>query len=136
MTPDNSNVISEEENKFFNLSLHLLLISGLDGVVKRVNPGWKEILGYEYEELEGKPFMLLVHPDDQASTIAEMEKLSKGIKNLYFENRYRHKNGEYRILSWSAIPDPQKNIVYAIAHDVTEHKNAMKKLQERRNRNH
>ena len=85
MTTNNPNNIPEEESKFFNLSLHLLLISGLDGIIKRVNPGWTEKLGYEIEELEGKPFMLLVHPDDQASTTAEMENLSKGVKTLKFE---------------------------------------------------
>ncbi len=114
--------LEEESNKFFNLPLHLLIISGLDGIIKRVNPGWTERLGYEAEELEGKNFLELVHPDDRAATIGEMDKLSKGITTFHFENRYRHKKGHYRTLAWSATSGLGKGVIYAIAHDITERK--------------
>jgi len=120
----------EERNKFFNLPLHLLIIAGLDGIIKRVNPGWTEKLGYEAEELEGKNFLELVHPDDRAATDSEMENLSKGITTFNFENRYRHKKGNYRTLAWAATSDPEKGVVYAIAHDITERKKAEQKLKE------
>ncbi len=114
--------LEEERNKFFNLPLHLLIIAGLDGIIKRVNPGWTERLGYEAEELEGKNFLELVHPDDRAATIGEMDKLSKGITTFHFENRYRHKKGNYRTLAWAATSDPEKGVIYAIAYDITERK--------------
>ena len=113
---------AEEQNKFFNLPLHLLIISELDGTIKRINPGWKEKLGYEIEELIGKKFLDLVHPDDRKATIGEMEKLSEGITTFAFENRYLHKDGSYKTLAWSANADTKKGHIYGIAHDITKRK--------------
>lgn len=112
----------KEQNRFFNLPLHLLIISELDGTIKRINPGWTEKLGYEIEELIGKKFLDFVHPDDLDTTINEMEKLSQGITTFNFENRYRHKDGSYRTLSWSANVDLEKGHIYGIAHDITDRK--------------
>lgn len=120
----------EESNKFFNLPLHLLIISDLEGNIKRVNPGWSEKLGYEIGELNGKNFLSLVHPEDVEATLAEMNNLSKGVTTFYFENRYRHKNGSYHVLEWSANADPEQGLIYAIAHDITERKETQIKLKE------
>ena len=120
----------EERNKFFDLSLNLLLIAGLDGYIKRINPGWTEALGHTVEELIGTSFFELVHPDDRAATLAEMEKLSAGIVTLYFENRYRCKDGSYRLLAWAAVPHPETGLVYAIAQDITERKQAEETVRE------
>jgi len=120
----------EQRNKFFDLSLHLLLIAGLDGYIKRINPGWTEVLGHTVEELIGTSFFELVHPDDRAATLAEMDKLSTGIITLYFENRYRCKDGSYRLLAWAAVPHPETELVYAIAQDITERRQAEAAMQE------
>ncbi len=120
----------EERNKLFDLSLHLLLIAGLDGYIKRINPGWTEVLGYTVEELIGTSFFELVHPDDRAATLAEMDKLSTGIVTLHFENRYRCKDGSYRLLAWSAVPHPETELVYAIAQDITERKQAEERVKD------
>ena len=109
-------------DKFFEQSMNLNLISGLDGLIHRVNKGWQTFLGYAKEELEGKNFLDLVHPNDQAVTIKEMSNLSKGKSTLYFENRYRHKNGEYRLLAWSAIASVEERLIYSVASDITEKK--------------
>ena len=109
-----------EQNQFFDLSLHLLIIADLDGLIKRVNPGWEEILGYLPEELIGTSFIELVHPDDRAATLAEVEKLSEGVSTLYFENRYRSKDGSYHLLAWSAVPNEENGLLYAIAQDITD----------------
>lgn len=117
----------EEEirhSTFFNLPLHLLLLSDLDGKILKVNPGWTEKLGYTEEELIGKPFSLLIHPEDLLPTTIEMEKLSRGETVYAFENRYKHKNGEYHNLVWSAKTISHQKLIYAIAHDITEKKQA------------
>ena len=108
----------EERNRFFDLSLHLLLIAGFDGYIKRINPGWTEVLGYTVEELIGTSFFELVHPDDRAATLAEMDKLSTGKATLYFENRYRCKDDSYRLLAWAAVSHPETGLIYAIAEDI------------------
>ena len=45
-----------------------------------------------------------------------------------FENRFRHADGSYRWLQWNAIPDPEQQVIYAAARDVTERRNTMAEI--------
>ena len=110
----------QSTERFFSLSLHLLLVAGVDGRIYRCNPAWQEILGWEAEALVGSSFFELVHPDDIARTRAEASRLGAGTESKHFENRYRCRNGRYRRLAWSAIADASSGLIYAIAHDITE----------------
>ncbi|MBD2344716.1 PAS domain-containing sensor histidine kinase [Anabaena subtropica] len=115
---------------FFDISADLLCIAGFDGYFQRVNPAGEKILGYSQAELLSLPFIELVHPEDQASTLGEMSKLSEGIKVFRFENRYRCKDGSYCWLSWTSVA--HDNCVFAMARDVTERKateEALKKFE-------
>ena len=110
----------ETLNQFFEQPLNLHLIAQTDGVIRRINKSWEMMLGYTQEELEGRSFLCLVHPDDHASTVAEMGKLASGITTFRFNNRYRHKNGEYRLLDWSASISTASQLIHAVANDITE----------------
>ncbi|PLX70695.1 MAG: hypothetical protein C0602_04085 [Denitrovibrio sp.] len=116
--------------KFFQQPMNLHLIAGIDGTIHRFNTGWNSALGYSEEELEGTNFFDFVHPDDIAITQKEMEKLSQGEITFYFENRYRHKNGKYRLFAWSAIVEEKDQLVYAVASDITEKKEFESVLKE------
>ena len=105
---------------FFNLSLDILCVAGLDGYFKKVNPAFTEALGYSALELITKPFLKFVHPEDVEATLIEIEKLKHGIPSINFENRYRCRDGSYRRLQWSATPSHQKEFIYAIARDITQ----------------
>ncbi|MCX6952047.1 MAG: PAS domain S-box protein [Verrucomicrobia bacterium] len=108
-----------ELERFFSLSLDFLCISSGDGYFKRVSPAVTDILGWEVEEFLACPYLELIHPDDIAATVREVEKqLSTGEKVLNFENRYRHKDGTWRVLSWRSVPQPG-GLMYATARDVT-----------------
>ncbi len=115
-------------DRFFDQSMNLHLIAQLDGVIRRVNRGWEFALGYGRRELEGTSFLDLIHPDDRASTLAEMAKLAQGVTTFRFENRYRHKDGEYRQLAWSANADAANQLVYAVANDITARRQAEAEL--------
>ncbi len=118
-----------ELDSFFTLSLDLLCIAGLDGYFKRVNPAFEKTLGYKVEELLAMPFLNLIHPDDQAATLTEMQKLALDIPTIQFENRFRCKNGSYRWLVWTIRPLTFKRQLYAIGRDITDSKQMAATLQ-------
>jgi len=115
---------------FFDLSHDLLCIAGFDGYFKRINPAVSNLLGYTTEELFSKPINDFVHPDDQDVTQRSREHLTKNNPLLNFENRYVKKNGEIVWLSWTSMPMESRQLVYAIAKDVTY----KKKHEEDRNK--
>jgi PAS domain S-box-containing protein len=119
-----------ERDRFFTLSLDLLCIADFEGKFKRLNPAWEKTLGYTSEELQDQPFLDFVHPDDLEKTIAESAKIANGVETIAFENRYRCKNGSYKWLSWKSRPLLDEKIMYAVARDITESKNAITKLQQ------
>ena len=109
-----------EARKLFDMSLDMMCIAGTDGFFKRVNKAFTTNLGYTEEELLQSPFAEFVHPDDRADTAAELRKLESGAVTLRFDNRYRTKHGEWRWLSWTARPDTESGLVYAVARDTTD----------------
>jgi PAS domain S-box-containing protein len=117
-----------ELDRFFSLSLDFLCISGADGYFKRVSPAVTDMLGWSVDEFLSTPYIDLVHPDDRQATLREVEKqMRSGEKVLHFENRYRHKDGSWRLLSWRSVP--HGTMMYATARDITEMKNMEEQLR-------
>ncbi len=119
---------SLEQERFFSLSLDMLCISGYDGYFKKVSPAFQTVLGFSPEEMCRKSYLEFIHPDDIEKTKREVEKQLKTHEPvLNFENRYRHADGSYRILSWKSAPT--EDLMYAAARDVTESRRAEALLQ-------
>jgi PAS domain S-box-containing protein len=121
-----------EHDKFFSLSIDMLCISSSDGYFRRLNPAFEKTLGYTVEDLTGRPFLDFVHPDDVAPTLAEVARqfANGGAATMHFENRYRHKDGSYRWLAWTSMPDAKTGLMYGLARDATARK-AMEVERER-----
>jgi PAS domain S-box-containing protein len=120
----------DERDRFFSLSLDMLCIASSDGYFKRLSPAFTRTLGWSVEELLAKPFLAFVHPDDQAATLAEVERqVGQGLPVLDFENRYRHKDGGWRTLSWKSAPQPD-GTMYATARDITERREAERRIMD------
>jgi len=107
----------EELDRFFSVSLDLLVIADPDGDLLRVNPAWEKILGYPAETLRGKNFLDLVHPEDHLSTVEAMRQLEEGSEVSGFVNRYRCADGSYRYIEWKSFS--QGDRFYGSARDVT-----------------
>jgi PAS domain S-box-containing protein len=105
---------------FFDESRDMLCVAGTDGYFKLVNPAFEKNLGWTEADLLGCPFVDFVHPDDVAATIAETEKLARGIPTISFTNRYRCRDGTYKHLRWSSHPDPETGNLYASARVLEE----------------
>jgi PAS domain S-box-containing protein len=103
--------------RFFSASPDLLAIAGTEGRLELVNQAWERQLGWTAEELTTTPFLDFVHPDDRARTIAEAEAVYRGHPAPSFRNRYRTKQGDYRMLEWRTRPIEGR--LYCVVRDVT-----------------
>lgn len=112
----------EEWEHFFTLSLDLMCIAGFDGYFKHLNSAWENVLGFSHEELLAQPFIQFVYPEDRAATLAELERLTAGTDTINFENRYLCQDGSYKWLLWRSKTSLDKQLIYAIARDVTVQK--------------
>lgn len=121
---------NQERDKFFDTSLDMLCIAKSDGYFKRLNPSFTETLGWSMEELLERPFIDFVHSDDRDSTLREVEKQNLGEAVLNFENRYQHKDGSWRWLSWRS-GSLRDGLMYATARDVTQQRQTQADLLER-----
>jgi PAS domain S-box-containing protein len=111
-------------NRFMNLSLDMHCTLDANGIFHDLNPSWERVLGFTVAELAARPRIEFIHPDDRARTTAEFARVQHGESAVAFENRYRCKNGEYKWLLWNAVSVPEKKLIFAVARDITERKNA------------
>ncbi len=106
----------------FELTPDFVCIAGKDGYFKMVNPAVIKTLQYEPEELYSRPIFSFLHPDDYEQTDRGRLRLMEGKPLLNFQNRYLAKNGETVWLEWTSVYIPDKEIVFAIAKNITENK--------------
>jgi diguanylate cyclase (GGDEF)-like protein/PAS domain S-box-containing protein len=112
--------MSPENGRFFDVSIDLLCIAGMEGYFKRVNPAFQQALGWSKEDLLRRPFVEFIHPEDVEPTLKEIEKLSQGKPLISFLNRFQCANGKYKTLQWSAYPEAETGLLYAVGRDTTE----------------
>jgi PAS domain S-box-containing protein len=113
---------AREHDHLWQLSPDLLMIARFDGTLVAVNPAWSAILGWTEQELVGQLALELVHPDDHVATLAALERLAAGLPVQRFLNRYRHRDGSWRWLTWTALPDG--GLIHATGRDVTDERAA------------
>ena len=112
------------ENRFFGLSIDMLCIAHFSGYFKRLNPAWETTLGFSREELQSRPMFEFVHPEDRERSLAQNRRVRSGEQALAFENRYLCKDGSYKWLLWNATADLEHELIYSVARDITERKQA------------
>ncbi|MBP2492576.1 MULTISPECIES: PAS domain S-box protein [Methylobacterium] len=117
---------TRDRDRMWRLSTDVMLVARFEATIVAVNPAWTALFGWSAAELIGRSFMDLVHPDDAAATAAAASDLSDGATIPRFENRYRHKDGSYRWLSWTAVPD--EDFIHAVGRDIQAEKEAAQAL--------
>jgi PAS domain S-box-containing protein len=71
-----------------------IVIADYTGVLVEANPTAQEILGYSPEELRGKHFSQITHPDDVAASEAAANQIRQDpASHARLEKRYIHKSG-------------------------------------------
>lgn len=119
---------TRERDQIFVLSHDLFTVAGFDGYLKIVNPAWMRLLKYTEETLLSRPLQEFVHPDDRTSTEREMESLRRGEPTSYFESRLLGEDGEVLWISWTAVPEQQSGLIYAVGKNITLEKERQAEL--------
>jgi PAS domain S-box-containing protein len=117
-----------ERDRTWRLSKDMFAIWSLDGVLQRANPAWTSILGFRPEEVEGRHHSELKYSEDQQRGEEALGRLAEGETIVGFEDRYCHKDGSWRWISWSASA-PECDLVYAVGRDVTAEKERQAELE-------
>jgi PAS domain S-box-containing protein len=117
-----------DRDRMWRLSTDIMMVATFDGSIRAVNPAWMKVLGWSEDELLGRSFIDLIHPEDREATLSEMSKLGQGRTTFLFENRYGHKDGSYRVIAWTAVPDDE--MVHGVGRDVTEEREATAALRQ------
>ncbi|AHE57199.1 hypothetical protein NX02_28085 [Sphingomonas sanxanigenens DSM 19645 = NX02] len=119
---------AQERDRLWALSQDLLLVCDIEGMIVAVNPSIRRMLGWDEAEMVGRPLSSFVHPDDLPATAAELASLAGGGSTLAFENRYRTRDGDYRLLAWTAVPDGSR--IHAVGRDITEQRQVEEALRQ------
>ena len=118
----------EELNDYFNSSLDMLGIIDHSGCLIRLNPRWEQVLGYPLADLGGHRLEELAHPDDAGKFRDALRRLACQEEVTNFESRCRCRDGSYRWIEWNS--KPKGDLVYSVARDISDRKQAEEKLQE------
>ena len=106
--------------RFFNLIPDLACIVSTDGYFKRVNAAWETTLGYTLEQVLKTPMLDFIHPEDLPRTLSEIAKQGPHYRTKQFVNRYRCKDGSYRIFEWTTTLTRDNSTRFGLARDITD----------------
>jgi diguanylate cyclase (GGDEF)-like protein/PAS domain S-box-containing protein len=105
--------------RLFEMTSDLLATISVEGRFTLLNPAWEQLLGWTRAELHSEPVSEFVHPDDAEQLLGPMRGGSghpAEVEN--FTTRFRHRDGSWHWLLWSARRDGET--WYAAAKDVTD----------------
>jgi diguanylate cyclase (GGDEF)-like protein/PAS domain S-box-containing protein len=96
-----------------------MIVVDLNGVLVHFNQAVCELLGYEREQLTGRSFDFLKHPDEAALESDQFHKLKAGeLSRIHSERRYLHRNGQELWLQVNAalVRNAEGQPSYLVAH--------------------
>lgn len=105
-------------------SLDVICTIDAQGRFVFVSAACEKLWGYRPEELEGRPYADLVHPEDLPKSNQAAADVMEGKPLRDFENRYRRKDGSLIPVVWSAFWSVNDKIMFCVARDLTERKQA------------
>ena len=114
-------------NTFFEGALDMHWIGDRWGSLSKTNQAFQTALGYSETELMAIPFWELLRAEQQQVCQNQLAgALQQPVRHQI--NRFRKKDGSYRIVEWNAIGID--NLVYGSARDITERQEAQTQLRD------
>src|ERR1043166_2437893 len=117
-----------ERDRIWNVSEDLLGVSNFEGYFISINPAWTRLLGWSEQEIRSLHVSELRHPDDADHAMAVRAQLAQGVPTVRMENRFRHKDGSWRWISWTMTAE--SGFIYVAGRHVTVEKEAAAALEQ------
>jgi PAS domain S-box-containing protein len=118
---------TRERDRIWNVSEDLLGVSNFEGYFLSVNPAWTKLLGWTEEEIKSMHVSELQHPDDAPRAAAGRAQLVSGVPTVRMENRFRHRDGSWRWISWTMTAED--GLIYVAGRHTTLEKEAAAALE-------
>ena len=119
----------EDRRHIFEVSIDMLGVVDFEGLFVEMNPAWHNILGWTEEELKGKFWGELVHPEDRKEADEAFNRLLSGEMIKGLENRYMCSNSDWCWISWNLHADREQKKITAVGRDVTVQKEMVDELK-------
>lgn len=124
--------LAESEDRFRGIFDHAgtgIAIADFDGCIAQCNPAYAAMLGYTQDELVGRHGPDMIHPDDRAANLAQLERLTTSeIDSFEIINRSLRKDGSVvwvrKHVSTLRDRDGQPTHQLALVTDMTEQRRA------------
>ncbi len=100
-----------------------------EGRFSNVSPACHKVWGYSPEDLNGRLYIDLVHPDDVEKTNQVAAAIVSGQAIDDFENRYLRRDGSVVDVLWSAVWSDEEKSMFCVARDISERKRAEEELR-------
>ena len=129
------NALSEaakRERATIENALDVICTIDVEGRFTSVNPACFRMWGYHPEELLGRQYIDFVASEDVPKTKEVAASIISGKEATNFENRYRHKNRTLVNVMWTAYWSESEQLMFAVAHDITERKRIEEELEQTR----
>ncbi len=131
---------TRERDRAWKQSRDLQLVIEPDGTIRAVNEAWKTVLGWDAHDLLERNCNDFVSLDDDTAGTPSISAIGAVYGHalgaalgdvmrsdaLPFENRYRHKDGGFRWLSWVSVA--VDGLIYASGRHITPEKEAAASL--------
>jgi PAS domain S-box-containing protein len=116
---------TRERDRVWRNTQDLSVIIDRTGALAAVNPATTKILGWTEEEVLRRSVFDLIVPEDAGDTREALEWVRREVL-ANFQNRFRHRSGGFRWISWVAALDG--DFIYASGRDITAEKEAAEAL--------
>jgi len=107
----------------------LLCTLNPSGYIETYNAAWHSTLGWSGEDLSSRSIWEMIYPEDIERTRVEATAIAEGKSVSRFVNRWLHRDGGIRWISWAAVA--KDGVMFCSGRDITEDKRQEAELQAR-----
>lgn len=107
---------------YFERTPDMVCVADREGYFKEINASAITKLKYSREELFSTPISHFIYTEDKDITHQRRQVLLQGKPLQHFQNRYVTKDDDILWLEWTSVYLPDKELVFAVARDISEKK--------------